>query len=183
MRSSLTLFEACRDVQNKLDTSVKGLPVKFPGSDGRGPPAKDIIIVEGHEDCRAVQRAVQAPVLTISAAATRWHMPGNVGIEHAGADAIREALMNCRPYYPASSAITRADLMERDLVADFGQPGHVSRHTALRRRLVCERLGLGDMPGKHLPAQLSAFGFGLTDIDDALSWVSDMMQLDPISTF
>jgi 5S rRNA maturation endonuclease (ribonuclease M5) len=107
--------------------------------------------------------------LSSAAEDTEWHRAGNVGVEHAAPEAIRDALAARREAHSAggSSGISRdefsrSDLERWGLCGPLGESAPDPRWRAFggvatRRRLVGERLGVGDCDAKQLTRQLNLF--------------------------
>ena len=100
---------------------------------------------------------------------TKHHKAGNVGVEHAAPEAIRKALNLARPAASeggssgtSRSAFDKARLAEWGLCAAPGEAAPDEKWRAFggvraRRRLVGERLGVGDCDAKQLIRQLNLF--------------------------
>jgi len=100
---------------------------------------------------------------------TKHHKAGNVGVEHAAPEAIRRALNLARPAASeggssgtSRSAFDKARLAEWGLCAAPGEAAPDEKWRAFggvraRRRLVGERLGVGDCDAKQLIRQLNLF--------------------------
>ena len=89
-----------------------------------------------------------------------WHARGNVGVEHGEGEDIARAIARARRADPERRAFTRADLVEWGLVADGASATDVWAAfggVVARRRLVGERLGVGDCDGRQLLRQLNLF--------------------------
>ena len=89
-----------------------------------------------------------------------WHARGNVGVEHGEGEDIARAIARARRADPERRAFTRADLVEWGLVADDASATDVWAAfggVVARRRLVGERLGVGDCDGRQLLRQLNLF--------------------------
>ena len=107
--------------------------------------------------------------LSSAAEDTEWHRAGNVGVEHAAPEAIRDAVAARRAAHSAggSSGISRdefsrSDLERWGLCGPLGESAPDPRWRAFggvatRRRLVGERLGVGDCDAKQLTRQLNLF--------------------------
>jgi ribonuclease M5 len=106
---------------------------------------------------------------TTAARDTKHHKAGNVGVEHAAPEAIRRALDRARPAASegGSSGVSRA-AFDKSRLAEWGlcaAPGEAAPEdrwrafggVAARRRLVGERLGVGDCDAKQLIRQLNLF--------------------------
>ena len=106
---------------------------------------------------------------TTAARDTKHHKAGNVGVEHATPEAIRRALDRSRPAASegGSSGVSRA-AFDKSRLAEWGlcaAPGEAAPEdrwrafggVAARRRLVGERLGVGDCDAKQLIRQLNLF--------------------------
>ncbi|KAK9846391.1 hypothetical protein WJX81_002891 [Elliptochloris bilobata] len=107
----------------------------------------------------------------------RRHKAGNVGVEHAAPDALRAALS-----HPRESAAERAEFSRDDLHAwglagprqlqsasqDASLQQNPVRPAALRRRLLCAQLGIGDCDGKQLLRVLNRFSFSRPEVLAAL---------------
>ena len=100
---------------------------------------------------------------------TKHHKAGNVGVEHAAPEAIRKALNLARPAASeggssgtSRSAFDKARVAEWGLCAAPGEAAPDEKWRAFggvraRRRLVGERLGVGDCDAKQLIRQLNLF--------------------------
>ena len=89
-----------------------------------------------------------------------WHARGNVGVEHGEGEDIARAIARARRADPERRAFTRTDLVEWGLVADDASATNVWAAfggVVARRRLVGERLGVGDCDGRQLLRQLNLF--------------------------
>jgi len=100
----------------------------------------------------------------------KWHARGNVGVEHGEGEDIARAIARARRADPGRRAFTRADLVEWGLAADYASATDVWSEfggVVNRRRLVGERLGVGDCDGRQLLRQLNLF-FTEDEVRDAL---------------
>ena len=84
-----------------------------------------------------------------------------LGVEHASADVIRDALQNAMtPTDIQTEHISQAFLLNHDLVA------HPS--SKAKREILAERLGIGYVNGKQLRHRLNMFGIREAQVIDAI---------------
>jgi len=123
---------------------------------------------------------------------------GDVGVEHARGDDVRQAVLRSRPSRSGSATgrvmgvdrketgpavdqvetkegggrlpFNREMLIELGLVAEMGVRG---KDVTRRRELVCAWLGIGACDGKQLLRQLNTYGFMPADLNEALAYATD----------
>ncbi|MCU5747051.1 ribonuclease M5 [Staphylococcus sp. SQ8-PEA] len=86
---------------------------------------------------------------------------GKIGVEHAGLEAIREALTHVSsPYEEGHETISKATLIDLGLI--------IGKDARRRRDLLGSRLHIGHSNGKQLLKKLNAFGYTEEDVRKAL---------------
>lgn len=113
---------------------------------------------------------------------TKYKDVGDVGVEHAGGEAVRRAVLMSRPSRRGrgngngnvtEEVFGRRGLVERGLVAEMGvRGGDVTR----RRELVCAWLGIGMCDGKQLLRQLNVYGFTEEDLEEGLRYAAYVLE-------
>lgn len=112
---------------------------------------------------------------------TKYKGVGDVGVEHASGEAVRQAILRSRLSRTGKAAagdmevggelpFNRGILMELGLVAEMGVRG---KDVTRRRELVCAWLGIGVCDGKQLLRQLNTYGFTPAELSEALAYAAD----------
>lgn len=120
---------------------------------------------------KATWHAFLPAACAVATTYTRYHQPGNVGVEHAHPRHVQQALRNCQ-----RSQVDSPDTFNKELLVQMGlvQPAHNTcdheriQHAALRRELLCNILGLAKADGKQLLVQLNRYGFQGKQVAEAL---------------
>jgi ribonuclease M5 len=178
--STASTQEALRALQQTYARVVLLLDPDVAGRQARN----DIDRVLGGNKC---WHAFIPTALATLAQDTRYKEQGDVGVEHAGGEAIRRAILQSKPSRfgmvggkqqggeerTGVLPFDRQGLIDMGLVAEMGvRGGDVTR----RREMVCRWLGLGTCDGKQLLRQLNTYGFEREDLERALAYAREALQ-------
>ena len=154
----------------------------------------DIDVLLGGEKC---WHAFVPTILARLERETKYKGVGDVGVEHAGGEAVRRAVLRSRLSRRGGTGgkerktgtgtgtrtgtgtgkevFTRAGLIGMGLVAEMGvRGGDVTR----RRELVCMWLGIGQCDGKQLLRQLTTYGFTEGDLEEGLAYAARVLSAE-----